>query len=142
MKKTNEKNLSTNIPEKSKAVVYARVGTKEQGIPTAKKDDPEQEANTKVASTTPAKKRIASYSRVATREQATPLMGLYEKYIASHPDWEPAGIYIDEGFSGTKDDRPDFQRLLADCRAGKIDLLMTKSTPYATPLNPRHNKEP
>ena len=43
------------------------------------------------------------------------------------PGWEFAGVYADEGVSGTKESRPEFQRLLADCRAGKIDLVITKS---------------
>ena len=93
------------------------------------------------------KKRVAVYIRIATRKQAMPntldeSKEYYPEYIASHPDRDLTGIYIDEGFSGTKDNHPDFQRLLADCRARKIDLLMTKSMPYATPLNPKHNKEP
>ena len=38
-----------------------------------------------------------------------------------------AGVYADEALSGTKDTRGEFQKLLADCRAGKIDLIITKS---------------
>lgn len=38
-----------------------------------------------------------------------------------------AGIYADEAMTGTKDNRPEFQRMLADCRAGKIDMVIVKS---------------
>ena len=41
--------------------------------------------------------------------------------------WEYAGVYADADYTGTKDSRPEFQRLLADCRAGKIDRVLTKS---------------
>lgn len=37
------------------------------------------------------------------------------------------GVYADEALTGTKDSRGEFQRLLADCRAGKIDMIITKS---------------
>ena len=36
-------------------------------------------------------------------------------------------MYVDEALTGTKDDRDGFQRLLADSRAGKIDMVLTKS---------------
>ena len=37
------------------------------------------------------------------------------------------GVYADEAFTGTKESRPEFQKLIADCRAGKIDMIITKS---------------
>ena len=51
----------------------------------------------------------------------------YEKYVSNHPDLTLVGIYSDNGISGTIVERPEFQRLLEDCRAGKIDLVITKS---------------
>ena len=36
-------------------------------------------------------------------------------------------MYADADYTGTKDSRPEFQRLLTDCRAGKIDRVLTKS---------------
>jgi DNA invertase Pin-like site-specific DNA recombinase len=51
----------------------------------------------------------------------------YNNYIGKRGDWEFAGIYADESLTGTKDARPEFQRLLEDCRAGKIDMVITKS---------------
>ena len=37
-----------------------------------------------------------------------------------------AGVYADDGYSGLYMDRPDFQRMLADCKQGKIDIVVTK----------------
>lgn len=42
-------------------------------------------------------------------------------------DWEYAGVYADEAFTGTKDNRPEFKRLIADSKDGKIDIVITKS---------------
>lgn len=49
------------------------------------------------------------------------------KGIQQHPGWQYAGVYSDEALTGTKDDRAAFQRLLSDCRAGLIDMVITKS---------------
>ena len=51
----------------------------------------------------------------------------YSAYIQSHPGWEYVGVYADEAYTGTKGERPKFQQMLSDCRAGKIDLILTKS---------------
>lgn len=51
----------------------------------------------------------------------------YNQYIQKRPGWEYAGVYVDEAMMGTKDDRSRFQQMLADCRDGKIDMIMTKS---------------
>lgn len=52
---------------------------------------------------------------------------IYTAQIKATPDWEFAGIYEDRGISGTKEMRPAFQQLLTDCRAGRVDLILTKS---------------
>ena len=55
-------------------------------------------------------------------------MAYYTALIAEKEDWEFAGLYADEGVTGTSTaKREDFQRLLADCRAGKIDRILVKS---------------
>jgi len=79
------------------------------------------------------KLRVAAYCRVSTDSDAQ-LESLdaqkshYEQYISMHPEWELAGIYFDEGVSGTKKEkRPELLRLIADCEAGKIDFVVTKS---------------
>lgn len=78
-------------------------------------------------------KRVAAYCRVSTDsdEQVTSYnnqMKFYTEYIASKQEWEFAGMYADEGLSGTRaDKRPEFQRLYNDCLKGKIDYIITKS---------------
>jgi DNA invertase Pin-like site-specific DNA recombinase len=77
-------------------------------------------------------KRVAAYARVSSDKDAmlhslSAQISHYSGYILSHPSWEYAGVYADEGITGTKDKRPEFQRLLDDCRAGKIDIVLTKS---------------
>lgn len=51
----------------------------------------------------------------------------YSALIQKHGDWEYAGVYADEAMTGTNECRDEFQRLLADCRSGHIDLILTKS---------------
>ncbi len=52
----------------------------------------------------------------------------YTKYIKQNPAWESAGIYADDGISGTNTkNRVEFDRLINDCMAGKIDMVVTKS---------------
>ncbi len=80
----------------------------------------------------PKKKRVAAYARVSTGKDAmlhslSAQVSYYSKMIQSHNDWEYAGVYTDEALSGTKDNRENFQRLLADCRSGKVDMIITKS---------------
>lgn len=77
-------------------------------------------------------KRVAAYARVSSEKgealhSLSAQISYYNEYISSHIGWEFAGVYADEGISGTKDTRPEFQRLLADCRKGMIDLVITKS---------------
>lgn len=77
--------------------------------------------------------RVAAYCRVSTYEEAQ--AGSYElqvqhyrEMIEKNPKWELAGIYADEGVSGTSMFRRfDFLRMIDDCLAGKIDLVLTKS---------------
>lgn len=82
--------------------------------------------------TIPARKRVAAYARVSSEkmsmvESLSAQVSYYSGYIQRHPEWEYAGVYADEGFTGTKANRPEFQRLLDDCRAGCIDIVLTKS---------------
>lgn len=78
------------------------------------------------------RKRVAAYARVSSGKDAmlhslSTQISYYNNYIGNRGDWELAGIYADEALTGTKEERPEFQRMLADCRAGKIDLIITKS---------------
>lgn len=77
-------------------------------------------------------KRVAAYARVFSGKDAmlhslSAQVNYYSKLIQSHSGWEYVGIYADEALTGTKDNRENFQRLLADCRIGKVDLILTKS---------------
>lgn len=78
------------------------------------------------------KLRVAAYTRVSA-EMEWKLHSLeeqedyYRDYITTHPDWNLVEVYSDYGISGTTVQRPAFQRMLVDCRAGKIDLVITKS---------------
>ena len=77
--------------------------------------------------------RVAAYCRVSTdsEEQLTSYqtqMKVYTEMIAAKKEWTFAGMYADEGISGTRaDKRPEFKRLISDCLAGKIDYIITKS---------------
>lgn len=55
-------------------------------------------------------------------------MAHFNRIIAAHPNWELAGIYADEGISGTQiKHRVQLQKMIEDAQAGKIDLILTKS---------------
>lgn len=82
----------------------------------------------------PVKKiRVAAYCRVSTeleRQQSSleTQMKVFNQRIREHPGWMLAGIYADEGLSGTNAaKRVEFQRMIADAEAGKIDYIITKS---------------
>lgn len=77
-------------------------------------------------------KKVCAYARVSTEKEAM-LQSLsnqvshYNKLISSNPKWQFMGVYADEGISGTKEDRPNFKRMIDDAKQGKIDLIITKS---------------
>ena len=79
------------------------------------------------------KKRVAAYCRVSTdrEEQASSLQNqliYYREKISRNPDYEFINIYADEGISGTNTKkREQFNNMIEDCKAGKIDMVMTKS---------------
>lgn len=79
------------------------------------------------------KPRVCAYCRVSTDMDTQALsyelqVQNYTEYINSNPDWVFAGIYADRGISGTSlKHREDFKRMIADCEAGKIDLIVTKA---------------
>ena len=78
-------------------------------------------------------KRVAAYCRVSTdkEEQLTSYtnqMKVYTEMINTNKEWVFAGLYADEGISGTKaDKRPQFKKMIDDCYKGKIDYIITKS---------------
>ena len=80
----------------------------------------------------PPKKRVAAYARVSSGKDAmlhslAAQVAYYSDMIQRNAAWKYVGVYADEALTGTKESRPEFLRLLEDCRAGKIDLILTKS---------------
>ena len=86
-----------------------------------------------IYSTNDGKKRVAAYCRVSTdsEEQLNSYeaqKSYYTQKIADSPDWEMAGIYADEGISGTSmKKRTEFKKMITACKRGRIDLIITKS---------------
>ncbi len=78
-------------------------------------------------------KRVAAYCRVSTDKEEQEhsfetQKEMYTEMIMMKPLWQMAGIYADEGITGTiAKKRPDFMRLIEDCRRGKVDMIITKS---------------
>lgn len=81
----------------------------------------------------PTKLKVCAYCRVSTdkEEQLTSYeaqVGFYSNYIASKPEWEYVGIYADQGITGTSTKhRTEFNRMITDCKAGLVDMVITKS---------------
>lgn len=79
------------------------------------------------------KLRVAAYCRVSTDsdEQETSYetqVNHYTEYIQKNPDWQLAGIFADDGISGTNTKKRDeFNRMIDECMAGNIDMIITKS---------------
>ena len=77
--------------------------------------------------------KVAAYCRVSTGnddqlESLTAQKQHYEQMISSRNNWCLAGIYYDEGITGTNIyQRPSLLRLISDCEAHKIDMVLTKS---------------
>ena len=78
--------------------------------------------------------RVAAYCRVSTDEEdqlnsLDTQIQYYTSKIAENPNWTLAGIYPDEGITGTRTDKRDqFLKLMRDCEKGKVDYIITKST--------------
>lgn len=80
----------------------------------------------------PVRKRVCAYARVSSGKDEmlhslSAQISYYSEYIQSRGDWLYVGVYADSAVTGTKDSRDEFQRMLEDCRNGKIDMVMTKS---------------
>ena len=81
----------------------------------------------------PSRKKVAAYARVSMESERlqhslSAQVSYYSSLIQQNPAWEYAGVYADDGITGTKtNDRTEFNRMIADCEAGKIDIILTKS---------------
>ncbi len=80
------------------------------------------------------KKQIntAAYARVSSGKDAmlhslSAQVSYYSELIQQNPEWRFCGVYADEAMTGTKDNRENFQKMLAECRAGNLNLIITKS---------------
>lgn len=77
--------------------------------------------------------KVAAYCRVSTddKEQKTSYEAQIQYYtnkINKNPEWQMAGIFADEGITGTQaKKRPEFLKMIRLCRQGKIDVILTKS---------------
>jgi DNA invertase Pin-like site-specific DNA recombinase/predicted transcriptional regulator len=80
----------------------------------------------------PTRKKVAAYARVSvtrdrTEHSLSAQVSYYSDLIQRNPEWIYSGVYADLGQTGTNDNRDEWRRMLADCEAGKIDILLTKS---------------
>lgn len=79
----------------------------------------------------PKRKRVAAYARVSSTKDAqlqslSAQISYYSKMIQSRSDWQYAGVYADD-ITGTTENRAEFQKLLAECKAGNVEMIITKS---------------
>ncbi len=82
--------------------------------------------------TTEKLKRVAAYARVSNGKDAmlhslSAQVSEFSSLIQGHPGWSYCGVYADEAMTGTKENRDNFQKMLKECRAGNIDMVITKS---------------
>lgn len=80
----------------------------------------------------PKLKKVAAYARVSSGKDEmlhslSAQVSYYSQLIQNHAGWEYVGVYSDKAYTGTKNERPQFQKLLSDCKLGKIDMIITKS---------------
>ena len=70
------------------------------------------------------RKRVALYARTSTVREQNPQVQIDElRRVARQRGWEIVGEYVDHGYSGAKDRRPELDRLMADVGRGKIDIV-------------------
>lgn len=81
----------------------------------------------------PVRKKVAAYARVSMEtdrmmHSLSTQVSYYSELIQKNPEWQYVGVYADNFISGTSTGkRTEFQRMVADCEAGKIDIVLTKS---------------
>ena len=79
------------------------------------------------------RKRVAAYARVSMeterlKHSLSAQVSHYSSYIQKNPEWEYAGVYADDALSGTgTEKRTEFNRLIADCEKGSVDIVLVKS---------------
>ena len=79
------------------------------------------------------RKRVAAYARVSMdterlKHSLSAQISYYSALIQKNTEWIYAGVYADDAISGTgTEKRGEFNRLIADCDAGRIDIVLVKS---------------
>lgn len=102
-------------------------------MPVVKVIEPTRNLHTHKLNVERTKRKVAAYARVSTdsddqENSFDAQKSFYERYIKENPLWDFVGIYADEGISGTSTKvRKEFQRMIDDAKAGKIDLIVAKS---------------
>lgn len=89
-----------------------------------KRIEPESRALTKT--------KVCAYARVSTGSESQEnslenQITTYESLIKSNPEYEFVGVYADHGITGFSEKRPEFQRMINNAKAGRIDMIITKS---------------
>ena len=75
--------------------------------------------------------RVCAYARVSTGKDAmlhslSAQVSYYSKMIQDHSGWMYCGVYTDEAVTGTKEERAGFQRMIQECRQGRIEIKTAK----------------
>ena len=78
------------------------------------------------------KTKVCAYARVSTGSDSQEnslenQITTYESLIKSNPEYEFVGVYADQGITGFSEKRPEFQRMINNAKAGRIDMIITKS---------------
>lgn len=133
----NDESQLKNEPTPQNPVVVVRKPKKKKKSLTSRKEFEVQVIPATKGVTPPGEdapvKRVAAYCRVSTDEEAQSTsfdlqVKHYTEYIGAQENWVLAGIYADEGISGTQvKHREQFQKMIEDCEAGQIDMIITKS---------------
>ena len=76
--------------------------------------------------------RVVGYARVSSGKDAmlhslASQIDYFQNLIKNHAGWEFCGVYADEAMTGTKEKRPQFQKMLEKCRNHEVDLIITKA---------------
>ena len=76
--------------------------------------------------------KVVAYARVSSGKDAmlhslAAQIDYFQNLIRQHPGWEFCGVFADEAKTGTKDERPEYQKMLEKCRNREVDLVITKS---------------
>ena len=94
------------------------------------------------------KKKVAAYARVSMESERmnhslSAQISYYSTLIQKNPDWQYAGVFADDGISGTSiEKRDEFKRMIAAAEKGDIDIILTKSIQRdrkSTRLNSSHH---